>query len=191
MTRDLYALSTRLQEQLLRAASSLPAETWARDVPRVLLDGWASLVRWHDCGEKLWRISAAAADETGDMVLPHDLALATARVRAEAVCYQLPDRSQWIILARHAPAPCTVVVRGEIAWAYRQPVLTYCTEIEGRLATGYYSLADYPTAGSLPAMIAVGSVVGPQGVRPMGAIEAAEEESRVALAMIHHFLPRS
>lgn len=188
MTRELYALSTRLQEQLLRAASSLPPETWARDVPRALLDGWASLVRWHECGERVWRISAAAADETGDMVLPADLPLATARVRAEAVCYQLPDRSQWIVLARHAPAPRTVVVKGEVAWAYRQPVLTYCTMVDDRLASGYYSLEDYPTAGDLPPTIQAGTVLGLGGARPLGEVEAAEEDSRVALALIHHFL---
>lgn len=189
MTRDLYALSTRLQDQLLRAASYLPAETWARDVPRVMLDAWASLVRWHEAGERVWRISAAAADETGDMILPADLPLATARVRAEAVCYQLPDRSEWIVLARHTPAPCTVVVRDPLAWAYRQPVLTYCTIVDDRLASGYYSLADYPTAGALPVTIRPGHVYGAAGVRPLGEIAAAEEDSRIALALIHHFLP--
>mgnify|MGYP001544924960 FL=1 len=142
MTRDLYALSARLQEQILQASSSLPAATWARAVPRVLLDSWASLVRWHESGERVRRIGAAAAAKMGDMVLPGDLPLATAPVHAEAVCYQLPDRTEWIVLARHAPAPREVVVHGDVRWSYAQPVLTYCTDVEGRLAAGYYSLAD-------------------------------------------------
>lgn len=189
MTRDLYTHATRMQAQLLRAASSLPAESWAREVPRVWLDAWASLVRWHECGERVWRISAAAADETGDMLLPPDLSLATARVRAEAVCYQLPDRETWIVLARHAPAPREVLVRGEVRWAFRQPVLTYCTEIDGALAAGYYSLADYPTAGALPVSIRPGTVHGLTGVRPLGDAETTEEEARLSLALLHHYLP--
>lgn len=189
MIRDLHSHAARLQAMLLRAAASLPAETWARDVPRVLLDAWASLVRWHECGERVWRISAAAADETGDMLLPADLPLATARVRAEAVCYQLPARETWIVLARHAPAPCEVIVRGDLRWAYRQPVLTYCTQIDDSLASGIYNLDDCPTAGSLPLTIAPGTSLGLRGVRPLGEAEVSEEEARISLALIHHYMP--
>lgn len=188
MTRDLHTQARRLQDQLLRAASSLPPETWARHVPRVLLDSWASLLRWHECGERVWRISAAAADETGDMLLPSDLSLATARVRAEAVCYQLPDRESWIVLARHAPAPCEVVVRGDVRWAYAQPVLTYCTELDGALSAGVYNLLDCPTADSLPLSIAPGTSLGLKGMRPLGEAEVTEEDSRISLALLHHYI---
>ena len=183
MTKDLYRLAEQLQEQL-RATSSL------QDAPRVLLDAWASLYRWHGSGERVWRISPAAADETADMLLPPELPLATARVRAEAVCYQGPERGEWIILARHAPAPCEIMVYAPLRWAYRQPLLTYCTESEsGELASGYYSLADYPTAGSLPDRIRPGTALGLAGARTLGDTATTEEEARVALALLHHYLP--
>lgn len=185
----LHAHAERLQSALLRIAKTEPADQWAARAPRVMLDAWASLIRWHECGERIWRISAAVADEVGDMVLPPDLALATARVRAEAVCYQLPDRTEWIVLARHAPAPREVVVRGEVRWAFRQPLLTYCTEIGGALCAGYYSLADYPAAGQLPLSMPAGTSLGLRRARPLGETETLEEESRVSLALLQHYLP--
>jgi len=191
MSETLHTLATRLQAQLLEKAAALPAETWARQVPRVLLDSWASLVRWHEAGEQVARISASMADETGDMVLASGLRLASARVRAEAVCYILPEESEWIVLARHAPAPCEVVVKDAVRWAYRQPVLTYCTMIGDTLAAGFYSLEDYPTSGDLPLLMARrGSVIGRKGERVLGEAETMEEEARVSLALIHHYLGR-
>lgn len=188
MIRDLYALSTRLQDQLLQAASSLPADTWANQAPRVLLDAWASLVRWHECGERVWRITPAAADETADMLLPADLPLATAPVRAEAVCYQLPDRSQWIIIARHTPAPCEVVVRGGVRFAYAQPVLTYCTLLaDDTLASGFASLVDQPTPVELT--LAPGHRYG-RTLRALTEAECAEEDYRMSLALLHHYFPQ-
>lgn len=189
MTSDLHALASRLQDDLLRAADTLPADTWARQVPRALIDSWASLLRWHECGERVWRISRAAADETADMLLLPELPLATARVRAEAVCYQLPDRETWVVLARHAPAPRRVTVRDDVCWDYAQPVLTYCTMVDGALAGGYYSLADYPTAGVLPLSIRPGTSIGLHGARQLGNAEVAEEDARVSLALIHHYMP--
>lgn len=192
MRSTLYAHAERIQPLLLQYHQrATDPEHWVQDVPRVLLDAWATLSRWHEHREKVWRISAAAADETADMLLPAELPLAIAPVRGEAVVYQLPDRREWIVLARHAPAPCTVTVLGpDIGWAYRQPVLTYCTEgPDGDLRAGYYSLADYPTAGSLPDLIRPGMAIGLRGARPLGAADTTEESARVALALLHHYLP--
>lgn len=188
MIRDLHTQARRLQDQLLRAASS-HGDDWPKQTPRVMLDAWASLVRWHECGERVWRISAAAADETGDMLLPADLPLATARVRAEAMCYQLPDRREWIVLARHAPAPREVVVSGPVRWAFHQPVLTYCTQIDGNLSAGYYSLENYPTPAKLPLTLMPGTSLGLQAVRALGPADVVEEDARIALALLQHYLP--
>lgn len=186
MIPDIRALAHRLQADLLRAVESAPAD-WTSAVQRVQLDAWATLARWNEHGERVWRISAAAADETADMVLPADLPLETAPFRAEAVAYQLPDRAQWVVIARHAPAPCVVPVAEGVSWAFRQPVLTYCTALpDGALGAGYYSLADYPTAGTLPLTIRPG--VSSTG-RKLTAPEVAEEDARVSLALLHHYLP--
>lgn len=186
MKQNLYALAERLQTALLRAAADHPTD-WAQRVPRVQLDAWATLSRWHAGRERVWRISAAMADETEDIVLPPDLDLAVARVRGEAVAYQLPLRSEWIILARHAPAPAEVVVRSSVRWAYAQPVLTYCTMLaDGSMAAGYYSLLDMPT----PDMLALrpGHTIG-RAIRALTDASITEEEYRVALALIHHYMP--
>lgn len=186
MTRDLYRHAARLQKILTEHAQDRPPETWAKHAPRVALDAWATLYRWHQSGERVWRISSLMAEALADMVLPSDLPLATAPLRADAIAYQLPERGEWIIIARHAPAPAEVIVHGDVRWAYAQPVLTYCTELEGGLASGYYSLADYPTAGDLPDRILPGVSLG-RKARRLGEAEITEEESRVALALVQHF----
>lgn len=188
--KALYAYAQSLQPALLKAHQEAkdPAR-WVESAPRVMLDAWATLEAWHRHGERVWRITPAAADETADMLLPPSLDLATAPTRGAAVAYQLPDRAEWIVLARHAPAPAAVTVLGpDIGWAYRQPVLTYCTEVRGGLASGYYSLADYPTAGALPDLIRPGSSLTIRGARLLGEAETAEESARVALALLHHYM---
>lgn len=186
MKQDLYTLAQRTQDALRRAADAAP-DTWPQLVPRVQLDAWATLWRWHAGGERVWRISAAMAEETEDMVLPPDLDLATARTRGEAVAYQLPLRSEWIVLARHVPAPAEIPVYGAARWAYAQPVLTYCTVLaDGTLSAGYYSLTDQPTPARLS--LRPGITLG-RSIRALTEASIAEEEYRVALALIHHYLP--
>ena len=186
MLSDIHSLAPRLQAEILRAVETAPS-AWTQHVARVQLDAWATLARWHAGGERVWRISAAAADETADMLLPLDLPFSTARTRGEAVAYQLPDRHEWIILARHAPAPCVVPVAEGVSWAFRQPLLTYCTELDGgTLAAGYYSLADQPTPAQL--VLSPGNTLG-QSLRALTEASIAEEEYRVGLALIHHYLP--
>lgn len=186
MTTDIHALAHHLQAEILRSVERDPAN-WSSQVARVQLDAWATLARWHEHGERVWRISAAAADETADMLLPPDLSLATARTRGEAVAYQLPDRPEWIILARHAPAPCVVPVAEGVSWAWGQPLLTYCTLLDGGpMAAGYYSLTDQPTPARLS--LRPGNTLG-QTLRALTEASIAEEEYRVGLALLHHYLP--
>ena len=186
MKQDLYTLAQRTQDALRRAAEAAP-DTWPQLVPRVQLDAWATLWRWHAGGERIWRISAAMAEETEDMLLPPDLDLATARVRGEAVAYQLPQRSEWIVIARHAPAPSKIPVHGAVRWAYAQPVLTYCANLAGgTLSAGYYSLADQPTPNQLS--LRPGLTLG-RSIRALTEASIAEEEYRVMLALIHHYMP--
>lgn len=185
MKQDLYTLAQRTQDALRRAAEAAPA-TWPQLVPHVQLDAWATLWRWHAGGERVWRISAAMAEETEDMVLPPDLDLATARVRGEAVAYQLPLRSEWIVLARHVPAPSVIPVYGAARWAYAQPVLTYFTALaDGTMSAGYYSLTDQPTPSRLS--LRPGITLG-QSIRALTEASIAEEEYRVALALLHHYI---
>lgn len=186
MKDDIHHVAHRLHAEILRAVETAPG-TWTQHVARAQLDAWATLVRWHEHGERVWRISAAAADETADMLLPPDLPLATARVRGEAVAYQLPERSQWIVLARHAPAPCVVAVTEQVSWAWAQPLLTYCTlHDDGALASGYYSLTDQPTPATLS--LRPGTTLG-RTLRALTEASIAEDEYRVGLALIHHYLP--
>ena len=189
MKQSLYAHAQRLQPLLLRyhEQAADPAR-WADAVPRVLLDSWATLEAWHRHGERVWRISRAVAEETADMLLPPDLSLATAATRGPAVAYQLPDRAEWIVIARHAPAPSAITVRGpDIGWGWRQPLLTYCTELDdGTLAAGYYSLTDQPTPARLS--LRPGVTLG-LTLRQLTAASIAEEEYRVGLALLHHYLP--
>lgn len=193
MKQALYAHAQAIQPQLLRLHQRAPDPArWVETVPRVLIDAWATLEAWHRHGERVWRISRAAAEETADMLLPADLPLATARTRGEAVAYQLPERDEWIVLARHQPrTPITVLGPAVGIDGFAQPLLTYVTELrDGALAAGYYSLADYPTAGSLPDLIRGGHGYSTtRAPRPLGEAETAEESARVALALLHHYLP--
>ena len=186
MRQDLYTLAQRTQDALRTVAQAAP-DMWTQLVPRVQLDAWSTLWRWHAAGERVWRISQAMAEETEDMVLPAALDLATARTRGEAVAYQLPLRSEWTVLARHAPAPAEIPVYESARWAYAQPVLTYCTVLaDGTLAAGYYSLADMPTPDRLA--LRPGVTLG-QSIRALTEASIAEEDYRVMLALVHHYLP--
>ena len=137
--------------------------------PRILIDAWATLYQWHRTGEQAWRITPEQAQRLLDEPLPADIPLATATTRAPAMLYQLPERRQWILLARHqAHQPTPSPAEGPAAWAFAQPLLTYCTTLEdGTLAAGHFNLLDQPT----PATI-------------------AEEDYRVSLAIAQHYRPR-
>lgn len=91
----------------------------------------------------------------------------------------------------HQPRqPITVLGPAVGIDGFAQPLITYVTEIGGALAAGHYSLADYPTAGSLPDLIRPGHGYSTtRAPRPLGEAETAEESARVALALLHHYLP--
>ncbi len=153
MTKHLYSLSARLQEQLLGAAMLYPQDEWARHAPRVQIDAWATLWRWHVTGEQIVRLTDEAEGAILARPLPVDLLLSTAPLRHESLALQLPDRSEWIVIARHAPAPAVIPVYGPHTWAYAQPLLTYVASSprgtpEG-IASGYVNLIDQPTPRDL------------------------------------------
>ena len=84
------------------------------------------------------------------------------------------------------PAPSEIPVYGAARWAYAQPVLTYCTALaDDTLSAGYYSLTDQPTPATLS--LRPGITLG-QSIRALTEASIAEEEYRVALALIHHYL---
>lgn len=177
--KQAYQLAESLQQKL-RAFS----QAEIAHAPRVMLDSWASLFLWHRSGEKTWRISEEQAERLLDDPLPEDLRLETAPTRGPAVLYQLPEFSAWIILARHrASAP--VQVWESVAWAYAQPVLTYCTPLEsGAIAAGYLNLIDQPTPGAL--------TLSPGRSLTRGALteaEITEEDFRLSLSTAQHYRP--
>lgn len=177
MTRQALLLAHRLQSALLQLAGGGPLSA----APRVLLDGWATLYRWHAAGQRVTRLTAEHEDAILDNPLPQDLDLAEADLRHEAIGIELSDRRDWIVIARHAPAPCEVVVQGEIRWAYGQPLLTFVTEIGGDIKAGYFNLAAMPTPDALA--LRPGIALTRAGVRALAESETLEEDYRVALAI--------
>jgi len=134
MTKHLHTLAASVQDQLLRGPWPVTQSQ------RGLIDTWASLVRWHQSGEHVYRIRPG---ERSPAIDP-DLLLATAPVVRDGQCYQL-EREQWIVVARHAKA-APVVVSPDRAMAYPADVLTYAAPVSGgTLASGYINLADMPT----------------------------------------------
>lgn len=148
MTKHLYRIATSVQEQLLGAALLYPPAEWPKHVPRVQLDAWSTLWRWHAIGAPITRITPEAEDAMLDKPMPPDLPLATARTRSEALAVQLPDPSEWLVIARH-PANATIIVQSQHCYGYAQPLLTYCGSSSRGSADGYTSgfinLIDQPT----------------------------------------------
>jgi len=176
MRKHIYRLANDLQHRLLEVGNPLDR------APRVILDAWASLWRWHDTGERTWRITSEHEDALMANPLPSDLPLATAKRRGPAVAYQLPDRRQWIVLAYHDGKREPITVLGpEIGWSYSQPILTFATMIDDALASGYYNLTDQPTPADLHLR---------PGTSLRGALTAAdivEEDYRVAIAITDYY----
>lgn len=177
MTKDLHDLAHRLQD-LLRAAPSMD------QAPRGAVDGWAALYGWHRAGERWWRISEEHAERLLDEPLPADLQLAMAPTRGEGMAYQLPDRQDWIVLARWQPQEI-IPVWGERTVAYRQPVLVYATAAaDGTLLSGYVSLIDQPTPPDVHLRPGVSLLRG-----PLTDAEITEEDYRLSLAIAQHYRP--
>lgn len=115
----------------------------------IVQHAWASLARWHQCGEPLHRLSDAEVDiaRTG---LPLDLQLATAAIRAPGLLYRVGER-EWLIVARHGAAEPYPVPPGAIQRGFESPTLTYVTEVgeDGDFAAGVIGLRMVPTPAQL------------------------------------------
>ena len=191
MTKHLYALANNLQSALRRAAGdTLPPVDWSKRALRVHLDAWATLWRWHQVGEPIIRITEEAEDAIISGGLPASLRLADAPLSKEALACQLPDRSQWVVIARHSPGPCTVQVWEQHGWTFAQPVLTYCANTEsGGIMSGFVNLIDMPTVADL--RLIPGKLITKDGRTPdLTESEVTEDEYRLHLA-IHSLYSRT
>lgn len=159
MTRKLYSLATRLQAKLLEAGLA--------HMDNADRDAWATLFRWHQAGERVWRVKGPSA-----ALLP-GLDLARAPTIASAVLYQLDDRSEWILVARHGAAEAIAVKAPDMVFAYPEPMLTYLTPVADTLASGVVNLQEMPTPADLwlPA--------GRQGQRWLDQDDVSTEETRL------------
>lgn len=176
MTKHLHQLAARLQRQMLGAGPSAPA---------VIRDAWASLYRWHEAGEHVYRLRT----DVRAPALPPDLALATAPVVRPAVCYVL-DRDQWLILARHQAREPVIVQAPDHVRAYSEPMLTYATELaDGVLSSGTVNLRDTPTPRTL--RIPAGTVLGELGTRRLEAEEMGDEMLRLARCLPYYYAPQA
>lgn len=186
MTKHLYRLATNLQRSLLAVAGdSAPPINWGALAPRVMIDAWATLSRWNASGEAITRItdeqeSAILADP-----LPPNLPLATVPIRHGALACQLPALTDWIVIARHAPAPARVTVRHPHGWDYAQPVLTYianCGDKPDSIASGFVNLIDQPTPAALS--LIPGRTIRADGSIPrLSEADITEEDYRLSLAI--------
>lgn len=150
MKKHLYRLAAQLQEELRRAAGerSMPMD-WSALVPRAQIDAWSTLYRWSRSGEPVVRLTEEAEEAMLDRPLSATLLLDRAPLATEALACQLPTRSDWIVVARHTPAPCWVQVWQELGWHFGQPHLTYVAILDGHMAAGGLTLEDHPTPASL------------------------------------------
>lgn len=176
MTKQLHKLAHEIQAAILRDGGP------PRDTPAVLTDAWASLQRWYEAGERVWRIEPTV--ETPE--LPSDLVLATAPVQEPGICYTGPERGDWIVVARHA-AEQVIVVYGDKTFAFSTPVLTYLTATEsGGIASGRVNLDDLPTWGDMYLM--AGKTRQANGSeRWLHQDEIATEEERFHRALRHWY----
>lgn len=187
MTKHLYRIATGLQETLLGAARLHPPDEWPLLVPRVQIDAWATLWRWNAAGEPVHRMTEAEEADILDHPLPASLPLLTAPARAGALAVQLPVRSDWIVIARHAPAPITIPVVGDVCYGFAQPLLTYCTPGSGSgpnsLGSGFVNLLDQPTMADL--RLGAGTVTGGQAAKivPLSDSDLVTDDYRLTLAI--------
>lgn len=172
MTKQLHKLARELQARLLTGGGPSGVE-------RAVLDGWASLYRWHESGERVWRIE----EDDEPPALPDDLPLATAPLFAPAVCYHGPDRAEWIVVARHAAEEPIPTGEGLAPFAYPDPVITYAALIGKTLASGFVNLADQPTPSALYLM------AGKSAERWLDDDDIAPEETRLRRALRYWYRP--
>jgi hypothetical protein len=185
VTKHLYRHATSLQEQLLGAALLYPADQWPLHAPRVQLDAWATLWRWHTSGEPMTRMTNEAESAMLSRPLPGDLRLASVALQTEALAVQLPPRD-WIVIARH-PAKAIITVHGSHSYCYEQPLLTYMASSAVGSAhgyrSGYVSLIDQATVADLQLYAGTLTDSATERQIDLGAADAAEDEYTLALAI--------
>lgn len=166
MTKHIHQIARGLQETLLGAA-------WPPDEStRAAREAWASLYRWHQAGEHVYRVRT---DVRTPAIAP-DLPLATAPTVRPAVCYVL-DTDQWIIIARHGPGEPVVIREPERVYAERAATLTWATEYERGLASGRINLREQPTPADL--RVGAGTVATARGHRDLDARDIAPDMLRL------------
>jgi len=166
MTKRIHQIARGLQAQLLQAG--WPPE----ESTRAAREAWASLYRWHQAGEHVYRVRT---DVRTPPIAP-DLQLSTAPTVRPAVCYVL-DSDQWIVIARHGPGEPVVIHNPDRVYAEKSPTLTWATEYERGLASGRINLRDQPAPADL--RIGAGSVTTTRGRRPLDAGDIAPEMLRL------------
>lgn len=174
MKKQLYSIATTVQ-------NAIRSEEKIENCERILLDTWATILQWNIAGENIWRITDEQADALMTTPLPPDLQLASAFPERRAAAYQLPNRKQWIVIARHS-AKHPIPVYKDLLYSFPEPVITYVTEIDSQLSAGYYNLTDMPTPADL--ILHQGYSLGPKSARRLSEIETLEEDWRVSLALL-------
>lgn len=168
------------------AAMLHPADTWALHVPRGQLDAWAALVCWHELGEHVTRLTEEM--EEALLEAPPDPAtpLASTAVRREAIGIQMPDRSEWLVMAR-IPALARIPVHGAHHWGYRQPVIAWCGSSpsgnEDGYISGYINLLDQPTLADVRISGGLVTSLLTEESRARSAADLIGDDYRVSLAL--------
>lgn len=185
MTKHIYRHASSLQEQLLGAALLYPNDEWPLHAPRVQIDAWATLWRWHSSAEPMTRLTMEAESAMLSRPLPGDLVLATVPLQAEALAVHFPPRD-WIVIARHA-AQAIITVHGQHCYSYAQPVLTYMASSAVGSAhgyrSGYVSLIDQPTVADLQLYAGTLTDSATERQIDLGTADAAEDEYTLHLAI--------
>jgi hypothetical protein len=97
------------------------------------------------------------------------------------VAVQLPDRDDWIVVARLLPSDI-IVVHGSQTWAYAQPVITYVANSGTGIAAGYIGLHDQPTLAHLH--LVPGTFAQKHGtITPLTEADITEDDYRLAIAL--------
>jgi hypothetical protein len=190
MTKHLHLLAAKLQRNLLAMADP-------RDAAPIVRDAWASLYRWHEAGEHMYRIRSDVTVPTMDP----DLDLATAPVARAGVCYVI-DRDQWLVISRHDEMQPVVIRAPNLVRAYDAPMLTYCTSIRvprleragvvitdsDVMCSGTINLSDTPTPRTL--RMPPGTTLGSDGIwRLLTADDIAPEMVRLAKVLPWYYAP--
>lgn len=174
MTANLLDLAAQVQATLL--AGCKPGHVGPpRPLPPVPRDAWASLLTWHNAGQRVWRIRE-------ERPCPGDLDLSRPPV-AKGQAYQMPDRAEWIVLAR-LEAGEVVPVRDRVAYAFPEAMITWLgsPDAQGRISAGCINLPASRTWDDL--WITPGDIYRRDGTRQaLHSDDLSPDERKLALAL--------